>query len=202
MELNGSMSTMAPLSLAYSEADSLAAYRAWGANCGPHALAAAAQLSLTDVRGHLHNFKGWMSPTMIGDALRSMSVPYELRKGLKSTSLCQGINRIQWEGSWLNPGVPVAAAYAHTHWVAHFDGQVLCAMASSAAWISIEEWRGHLESLGKLWYVTHHYMLAMPVDRQGSRPEAVQTVVREVDQARATLIKRQESLATQQALFE
>jgi hypothetical protein len=137
--------------LYFDEADSLRAHRAWKANCGPHALAAACALTLDEVREKLLKFPGWMNPTMIGHALESIGIQYRLTTRLRTRYLCDGISRIQWEGPWLSS---FKESYRHTHWVAHRRGWVLCSAVDSSQWIPCEHWR---KSLEQPWHVTHHY---------------------------------------------
>jgi hypothetical protein len=144
----------------WTEEECDSAHDEWGANCGPFSIAAALGKRVDEVRPHIPNFRGWMNPTQIGETLRNLGAAYSLEKGLKTQSLCNGINRIQWEGPWLNPGVPKAAAYRQTHWVAHFDGFVLCALIYPYAFLSIETWRRGIERHEKGWHVTHYYRLA------------------------------------------
>lgn len=146
--------------LRYTRADSERAHNEWGASCGPHSLAAALGLTLDEVRAVLPAFKGWMNPTMMGDALRSLGKRYDLKKGLKTQVPCEGICRVQWEGSWLNPGVPPAVAYHHTHWVAHHEGHVLCTASVAELWVPFETWKAWLRQAGKPWHFTHHYILS------------------------------------------
>tara|TARA_B100001105_G_scaffold12875_2_gene9445 strand:+ start:1877 stop:2452 length:576 start_codon:yes stop_codon:yes gene_type:complete len=148
--------------LFYSERDSQAAHRTWKANCGPHSIAAMLGLSLDHVREHLVEFPGWMSPMMVGETLRHLGAEYTLRKGMKTRGMCVGLNRVQWEGSWLNPGVPAAAAYAHTHWVAHVDGWVLCSLVDPASWVPFDAWEREVAKTEPPWHVTHHYGVAVP----------------------------------------
>ena len=96
---------------------------------------------------------------MMGAALKRLGTAYELTKGLKTATLCNGINRIQWEGPWLKPGVPPAAAYKHTHWVAHWAGWVLCTAVESYRWVPVAWWAEVLKHSGEAWHVTHHYEL-------------------------------------------
>lgn len=145
--------------------ESAAAADEWGANCGPHSIAATLGLTLEQVRPHIPNFRGWMNPTQVGQTLKSLGRGYSLAKGMKTKVLCDGINRIQWEGPWLKPGVPPAAAYQHTHWVAHFSdsasagGWLLCTAVCSWAWVHVEEWKKHNAHRGDAWHVTHHYTI-------------------------------------------
>ncbi len=150
-----------PPALHYMAEDSEAASRAWKATCGPHAIAAACGLTLERVRTAIPQpYKGWMSPTMVEGTLQNLRRVVDLRKGLKTPDLCNGINRIQWEGPWLNPGVPANVAYHHTHWVAHFDGWVLCAAYEPSQWITTDMWRHLLRE--KPFHITHHYTLSRP----------------------------------------
>lgn len=161
-EATESMSTATErpfVELRYTEADSDRAFKEWKATCGPHAIAAALGLSLDRVRPAIPNYKGWMSPTQMTQTLLALGRFTNLRHPLKTPDLCNGINRIQWEGKWLNPGVPARVAYFHTHWVAHFNGWVLCTACESARWIPEPEWRSfHLnEEPRSPFHVTHHY---------------------------------------------
>lgn len=157
--------------LRYTEADSDRAHDEWRANCGPHTLAAALALTLDQARALLTDFeaRGLMNPTMMETALARAAWSYVATKGLYTSTLCEGINRIQWEGSWLNKGVPIGAAYARTHWVAAAAGFVLCTACAPAMWLPEERWR-HLiaqrcreEIKGCTgWHVTHHYAFPCP----------------------------------------
>jgi hypothetical protein len=60
-----------------------------------------------------------------------------------------GLVRIQWEGPWTAPGVPIAARYRHTHWVASrytdagvriFDINCMCV----GGWVPLTEWSGQV----------------------------------------------------------
>lgn len=158
--------------LQYTFEGSENAYAEWKASCGPHSIAAALGITLDSVRAKLTNYKGWMSPTQLGDALRALGREYALSHNLKTMELCNGINRIQWEGKWLNPGVPPRVAYFYTHWVAHFDGWVLCTACEPSEWIPESEWRRfHLEeSPASPFHITHHYRL--PAPRAARQPDA------------------------------
>jgi hypothetical protein len=157
-----------PPRLRYTEAESVQAYDAWKAQCGPHSLAAACGKSLHDIRTAIIQagitYKGWMSPTYMCRTLDRLGIAYQLTKGLKTMDLCNGINRVQWEGAWLNPGVPPRIAYFHTHLIAHFDGWVLCTCCENAEWIPAGEWVDFLlnEKPPQPFHITHHWKLERP----------------------------------------
>lgn len=102
-----------------SEAET--AYNTWGANCGPGALAAILDRPLDDVRPLLRGFdqKHYTNPRMMRAALDALGVKYTwaVRRAGYLPPL-HGLARVQWTGPWMKPGVPPAAAYRHTHWVA------------------------------------------------------------------------------------
>lgn len=161
------MSTLSQcvLPLRFDASGSDRAYEQWKATCGPHSIAAALGKTLEDVRAVLTNYKGWMSPTQVTQTLLALGAPHNLKSRLKTWDLCNGINCIQWEGKWLNPGVPARVAYFHTHWVAAFDGWVLCTACESAKWIPESSWRHHhlMCEPRSPFHITHHYELEPPV---------------------------------------
>ena len=162
---------MTPPILHYTKADSEAAFKEWKAQCGPHSIAAACGLKLSDVRdaivaaGITH--KGWMSPTYVSRTLDQLGRKYTLETGLKTMALCEGINRVQWEGKWLNLGVPARVAYFHTHLVAHFGGWVLCTAYLVDLWIPAQEWQDfHLNCEPKSpFHITHHWTFSGSADK-------------------------------------
>lgn len=146
--------------LLYTEADSERAHKEWKASCGPHAIAAACGKKLDEVRPVLVNFKGWMSPTMVSNAIGALGMTDVLyQTKLKTDQLCNGISRVQWEGKWLNPGVPARVAYFHTHLVAHFNGFVLCTVCRAHEWIPVNSWRHFLEKNDSPFHITHHWRI-------------------------------------------
>ncbi len=148
--------------LRYTEVDSDAANAMWKASCGPHSLAAALGKTLEEIRPALTDYKGWMSPTQMTQALVALRVPHNLKSRLKTADLCEGINRVQFEGKWLNPGVHPRIAYFHTHWVSHFKGFVLCTACLPAKWITVESWRDFLINGDppSPFHITHHYEIS------------------------------------------
>jgi hypothetical protein len=151
-----------PPPLRFTLAESEAAHKAWKASCGPHSIAAACGMTLDTVRSSLEGYKGWMNPTQVTAVLRDQRRPFELKTQLKTDVLCEGINRIQWEGPWLKPCAPPRLAYFHTHYVAHRNGWVLCTACLSAEWIRVEDWRNHHLTVEPVspFHITHHWILS------------------------------------------
>ena len=119
----------------FTLADLEAASDTWGCNCGPAALAAILGLTLEEVRPRFGpDWPGYTNPTAMFAALQRQAVRWtELRPGLSGAPLPWprfGLARIQWEGPWTRPGVPIAARYRHTHWVG--AGPLFHASGSSA----------------------------------------------------------------------
>lgn len=157
--------------LKFNEEASQHAYKTWGANCGPHALAAATGRSLHDVRPVLVGFdlKRYTNPTMMENALNLMGVDWRRSRGLKlkaqPTSHLSSLARVQWEGRWLNPGVPKVVSYRHTHWIAYFQGQVFCTVVPFFGWVPFDRWAEYLDRWTKAngydgWHITHFYELS------------------------------------------
>jgi hypothetical protein len=131
----------------------------WGFNCGPGALAALLGKTPDEIRPHLGDFerKRYLSPTMMADALRSLGVGF--RRAYECAELVHnrrppmpnfGLVRVQWDGPWCKPGVPMAARYGHTHWIATVNHlpTYSCAVfdinATCSGWIPWVEWAARL----------------------------------------------------------
>jgi hypothetical protein len=73
-------------------------------------------LKPADVRDHIPDFarKGYTNPSMMAEALRSLGIVF--RAGDQRLTN-YGLVRIQFDGPWMKPGVPVGASYARTHWI-------------------------------------------------------------------------------------
>ena len=130
----------------FTERDAVEAYERWGANCGPAALACMTRMPLEQTRLYLVGFdaKRYTNPTMMFDALRSIGVRWSSRPGPGWPQY--GLARIQWEGPWCDPGVPLRARYRYTHWVGSalsrgsrgiFD--VNC-LNNGTGWVELAEW--------------------------------------------------------------
>lgn len=151
-----------PPALPYTTEESERANAEWGANCGPHSLAAALGKSLEEVRPSLQGFPGYMNPTMIRNALAFFGVRPRVTTKLRCKVPCEGISRVQFEGPWLNPGVPPAAAYRYTHWIAQRNGFVLCTAVSRDGWLPVRIWGPALDLEVGPWHITHHYEILVP----------------------------------------
>lgn len=142
----------------FTAADSQQAWETWGSNCGPGALAAIADLTLDQVRPLLDGFdrKGYTNPRMMRAALDTLSLSsglgysWRVAPSFSAAFPRYGLARVQWNGPWTKPGVPMAARYRHTHWVGartmpDDDGgefvqvfDVNCMLVGG--WISAGEW--------------------------------------------------------------
>lgn len=157
--------------LAFTEYDSFKAIEDWGANCGPHALAAGLGVTLDRARELLPTFekRGYTTPKMMSEALVLAKGSVCVLKGGKVQDFYRdGLWRVQWEGRWTQPGVPAIAAYPHTHWVACFNGDVYCTCCPHGWW-PVDLWKAMIEAVIKNqmkgvtgWHLTHCYRLNLP----------------------------------------
>src|SRR3990167_150016 len=117
---NPAASAIKPVAPRFNLADADRAHDEWGANCGPGALAAIMGMTLDEVRPHMGDFesKGYTNPTLMFYAMESVSARFRTRSLASNVKLLgwpvYGLARIQWEGPWTKPGVPMAARYRHT----------------------------------------------------------------------------------------
>lgn len=152
-------------------ADAESAYDAWGANCGPGAVAAIMDMSLAEVRPFFSaagfDAKHYTNPTLMNEVLRAIGRPWQ--KVGKNWPRW-GLVRVQWEGPWTEPGVPMRARYRHTHWVGHAQGRHsrgvfdINMINNGTGWASFEDWQNYLVpwllqqvspgNTGK-WHITH-----------------------------------------------
>lgn len=128
------------------------AHDAWGCNCGPGAVAAIMGMTLDEVRPHMaaagFEARRYTSPSMMTAVLQSIGRPWR-RAGTDWP--VHGLVRIQWEGPWTMPGVPVRARYRHTHWIAACRHPVrgigvfdINALGNGTGWCALEDWSGIL----------------------------------------------------------
>lgn len=162
----------------------------WNCNCGPGAIAGICGLTLEETKVHMmacgFSDKGYTNPKMMFDVLRRIGVRWQGGTCNSMSSENQGmlafpdfgLARIQWEGPWTEPGVPIRARYRHTHWVGScriegeevniFDINAMCV----GGWIPFSEWADSLvpwllkqvvpKANGR-WHITH----AIEVQRRG-----------------------------------
>jgi len=89
------------------------AHEAWGANCGPCALAAMLGRQVNAVRELFEPWPGYTNPTLIKRAVERAGRRWVLswEKAVQA-----GLGFIQFQGPWEKGGP--RAEYRHTHWVA------------------------------------------------------------------------------------
>jgi hypothetical protein len=143
------------MKLRFSLADAERASDEWGCNCGPAALAAVTGRSLDDIRPLMGDFerKRYTNPTLMLECLKRTGVRFWWNT---TTIPVFGLIRVQWEGPWTKPGVPVRVRYRHTHWVAiknpesasianptqpHTNADIFDVNAlNSGGWIAYRDW--------------------------------------------------------------
>ena len=175
----------------FTEEEARRASDEWGFNCGPAALAAMLDLKPDDVRSAIPDFdaKRYTNPTMMAAALRSLGVSHHdcastetwaiagqligrsLRPGTESFPQ-YGLARIQWEGRWTEPGVPIVARYRKTHWIGTMvvwrgKDRFLRLFDVNGGWMSFEKWEDEIvpaltalyKGASGKWHVTHRWQL-------------------------------------------
>jgi hypothetical protein len=123
----------------------------WQFNCGPASICAALNMTPDELRPKMLDFerKGYTNPTLMLDVLHGIGCSWD--KMPTAWPLLDGtfLMRVQWGGPWCNDGVPMAARYRHTHWVACwnnqpaqyiFDVNAMCA----GGWLHELEWHQQL----------------------------------------------------------
>lgn len=153
----------------FNLADAERAFEEWGCNCGPSALAAIMGMTLDEVRPHIPGFdaKRYTNPTMMEAALRSIGRPWR-KIGTQWPEF--GLVRIQWEGPWTLPGVPIAARYRFTHWVGGWNTPDrgygvfdINTINNGSGWTAKQAWETvcvpyitqHVPRATGAWHVTH-----------------------------------------------
>lgn len=110
--------------------ESEVAYREWGANCGPNALAFILGIPVDETRQLFPDpFPGFVNPTQMGEAIKKYAVAGKCDLAVqteridsvdKMFGLVPAVVRIQWGGPWCGHTVPKKAAYRYTHYVGTF----------------------------------------------------------------------------------
>lgn len=162
----------------FTAQDADRAYDAWNCNCGPGAIAAVLGMTLDEVRPHIEacGFAGkhYTNPTMMLDVLERIGARFHSRGLAYNVPKLEfphyGLARIQWEGPWTAPGVPMRARYRYTHWVGAcrrtadnigiFD---INAIANGSGWVPLADWSAivvpHLTAMYPRadgnWHITH-----------------------------------------------
>ena|ERR1017187_1080244 len=151
----------------------------WGFNCGPAAIAVIAGMTPSELRPSLRDFesKRYTNPTLMWDILRGLDIGWKMRSLPQRLDWPRfGIARVQWEGPWTAPGVPMRVRYRHTHWVAScaiegekqniFDVNCMCV----GGWVPLSEWSSNVvpwlleqcePKANGCWHLTH----SVEVDR-------------------------------------
>lgn len=135
----------------FTAEDADRAYDEWGANCGPGAIAAICGITLDQLRPHMEDFekKRYTNPTLMWAVLRNLGVRFNYRGGELGQHNWPryGLARIQWEGPWTKPGVPMRARYRHTHWVGVWKRHErdigifdINAINNGSGWVSLTDW--------------------------------------------------------------
>ena len=173
-----------PAAPRFSGDDAQRAADAWGANCGPGAIAAILDKTLDEIRPYLGDFekKRYTNPTLMYAALNNLGADWKKRELVWPH---WGLVRVQWEGPWTDPGVPMAARYRHTHWVGAqrrnraadiwiFDINAIY----FEGWVPLAEWADQLvpwllkecepKASGK-WHMTHCLEVARTQSEGGKR---------------------------------
>lgn len=164
------------------------AHDEWGCNCGPAALAAIMGLTLDQVRPLMGDFehKRYTNPTLMFASLDRAGAKWKCQKlgsgfGIDKIDHLSfpkfGVARIQWEGPWTKPSVPIRVRYRHTHWVGAQQGiagvgifDINCCH-NGCGWTPFEAWRDVLvpwlldvcePGADGRWHITHSVEVERP----------------------------------------
>ena len=138
----------------YSPPDVYDAYQSWRANCGPCSLAAVLGVPVADVRDYFPGFpaRAFTNPTTMKAAIGAAGRAWRLTS-LNFYWPLNGLAFVQWEGPWTRPGVPIGAAYRHTHWVgvrsrngAGTDLPPAVYDVNADGWLTRPEWEAEIVS--------------------------------------------------------
>lgn len=143
----------------FSAEDAERAFIGWGANCGPGAIAAIFGMTLDELRPHMGCFEQraarYTNPLLMREILARVAPLTGHRWNWtvvqsKTAWPDYGLARVQWEGPWTKPGVPMRVRYRWSHWVgaARINGQIgvfdINALANGSGWSSLDDWNRHI----------------------------------------------------------
>jgi hypothetical protein len=163
-----------PLKVRFTYEDAERAWREWGCNCGPSAIAAMLRLTLDEVRPYLGEFeqKKYTNPQLmywILDYLKAAGHGRAWRLVPASRWPTWGLVRVQWEGPWTAASAPWRAKCRYTHWIgaatageARGVWDVNC-LNNTTGWVSFAEWQrvivpaitDQMPKANGLWHPTH-----------------------------------------------
>lgn len=129
------------------------AFDEWGFNCGPASVCALLELTPNELRPRLGDFetKRYTNPTLMSHILKTCG--YQFSQVFRSDDpepfpkVEFGLIRLQWSGPWTKPGVPIAARYRHSHWIAarNLSSRIFDINAMSVGgWLSFSDWSNDL----------------------------------------------------------
>ena len=154
------------------------AYELWGANCGPNALAVVSWKPLDEMPKYLIGFdlKRYTNPSMMENGLNLLGLKWSRDRGLNTRTGTpkDGLARVQWEGRWLDPGVPKVVSYRHTHWIACFNSLVFCTACGCFGWLDFKDYSEYLttkfcpQNGYRGWHITHRYEINRNLKHEAS----------------------------------
>lgn len=139
----------------YVPTDLMDANLAWGANCGPAALAAVLRRPVQDVQPFFKKFPGYTTPTLMLHAIRAADREAVITPINDSASRGRcvpfyGVAFLQFSGGWWD-AKPPRVQYKFTHWIAVScdrdtkERHVYDANADHmGGWIPHDEWLAHV----------------------------------------------------------
>lgn len=142
-----------PPAMEYTDAyftppDAIEAHEAWGANCGPCALAAMLGVPVADVRQHFPGITergGWCNPTQMRAALTSAGRRFTVvhQPGRCDPRVPAAMVLVQFTGPWTAADANPRWAYRHTHWIAvrsGHGGRQWVYDVNADGWTTLADW--------------------------------------------------------------
>lgn len=167
-----------PPAVRFTLAEALRAHETIRFNCGPAALAAICGFDPVRATSAFVRFPGFTNPSAMSAALKLVHA--QPRGWFASDWPVFGVARIQFEGPWMNEGVPVAARYRFTHWAAscRTETGLLVFDINNAGlpdlvaggWLPVERWRtsvlpeltASVKRATGGWHITHAFEVTTP----------------------------------------